>query len=48
MTYQRHSDIDSLVELPDKLSLIDVIAIQQDMEDLTGKNVDLVDRKSKS
>ncbi|GIW59283.1 MAG: hypothetical protein KatS3mg087_0349 [Patescibacteria group bacterium] len=37
------SDIDLLVELPESLSLIDVIAIQQDIEDSTGKSVDLVE-----
>lgn len=37
------SDIDILVDLPEHLSLIDVIAIQQDIEDSTGKNVDLVE-----
>lgn len=37
------SDIDLLVTLPDEFSLIDMIAIQQDIEDAVGKKVDLVE-----
>ncbi|MDQ3098992.1 MAG: nucleotidyltransferase family protein [bacterium] len=37
------SDIDLLVKLPDELSLLDVIGIQQDIEDAVGRKVDLVE-----
>lgn len=37
------SDIDILVDLPDGLSLFDVVGIKLDLEDALGKKVDLVE-----
>jgi len=36
------SDIDILVDLPDGLSLFDVVGIKIELEDVLGKRVDLV------
>ena len=36
------SDIDLLVELEPKRSLLDIIALKHDIEDLTGRRVDVV------
>ena len=38
-----NSDIDVLVELEKDLSLLDVIGIQQELEDVLGRKVDLVE-----
>jgi predicted nucleotidyltransferase len=38
----RNSDIDVLVELDPGRSLLDIIAIKQDLEDLIGCDVDVV------
>jgi predicted nucleotidyltransferase len=40
---KKSSDIDILVELDGKLSLLDVIGIQQELEDALGRSVDLVE-----
>ena len=37
------SDVDILVELDKGLSLLDVVAIQQELEDVLGRKVDLVE-----
>ena len=37
------SDIDMLVELPERASLFDFINLQLDLEDALGKKVDLVE-----
>ena len=37
-----HSDIDLLVELEPKRSLLDIIALKYELEDLTGRKVDVV------
>ncbi|MCX2681279.1 nucleotidyltransferase family protein [Galbibacter sp. EGI 63066] len=37
------SDIDILVELESKISLLEFVKIKLDLEDLLGKNVDLVE-----
>lgn len=39
------SDIDLLVEFCDEASLLDHVALQQDMEDLLGRGVDIVSEK---
>jgi hypothetical protein len=39
------SDVDILVDLPDGMSLIDLIGIQLELEDLLGVPVDLVPRR---
>lgn len=39
----KSSDIDILVDLPRNSSLIDVVGIQQDIEEVVGKKVDLVE-----
>jgi predicted nucleotidyltransferase len=36
------SDIDFLIELEPKRSLLDIIALKYDIEDLTGRKVDVV------
>ncbi len=40
---RRDSDIDILVQLDKHLSLLDVIGIQQELEDVLGRSVDLVE-----
>lgn len=37
-----HSDIDILVELGKKMSLLDYVGLKLDLEDALGKSVDLV------
>lgn len=37
------SDIDVLVDLPRNLSLIDVVGIQQEIEEVVGRKIDLVE-----
>jgi predicted nucleotidyltransferase len=37
------SDIDILVELEDKISLLEFVAIKIELEDILGKKVDLVE-----
>ena len=39
---KRNSDVDLLVELEPGRSLLDIIAIKQDLEDLLGCKVDIV------
>jgi predicted nucleotidyltransferase len=39
------SDVDILVDLPPGTSIIDIIGIQHELEDLIGVQVDLVPRK---
>lgn len=39
----KKSDIDVLVDLPRNLSLIDIVGIQQEIEDVVGRKVDLVE-----
>ena len=39
---KRNSDVDLLVELESGRSLLDIIAIKQDLEDLLGCKVDIV------
>jgi predicted nucleotidyltransferase len=38
------SDVDILVELGSDRSLLDIVAIKQDLEDLLGRRVDVVTR----
>lgn len=38
----KRSDIDVLVDLPRNLSLIDVVGVQQEIEEVVGRKVDLV------
>jgi predicted nucleotidyltransferase len=40
------NDIDLLVKIDRKISLLDFIGIKQDLEDVLGKNVDLVEYDS--
>lgn len=40
---RKRSDIDVLVDLPRNLSLIDVVGIQQEIEEVIGRKVDLVE-----
>ena len=40
-----HSDIDLLVELEPKCSLLDIISMKYEIEDLTGRKVDVVTTK---
>ncbi|HSI74821.1 MAG TPA: nucleotidyltransferase family protein [Lunatimonas sp.] len=40
------SDIDILVELEDKISLLEFVGIKYELEDLLGKKVDLVEYKA--
>lgn len=40
-----HSDIDLLVELEPKRSLLDIISLKYEIEDLTGRKVDVVTTK---
>ena len=47
-TQQNHSDLDLLVDLAPGRSLLDLIAIQQDLEDLLGRRVDVVTTRSLS
>lgn len=42
------SDIDLLVEMEPHRSLLDIIALKLDIEDLTGRNVDIVTVKGVS
>ena len=42
-TTTRKSDIDILVELGDKISLLDFVGIKYELEDLLGRKVDLVE-----
>lgn len=39
----RESDIDILVEMPEKASLFDVLRVKVDLEDTLGRKVDLVE-----
>lgn len=39
---RKRSDLDVLVDLPRNLSLIDVVGIQQEIEEVVGRKVDLV------
>lgn len=39
---KKRSDIDVLVDLPRNLSLIDIVGIQQEIEEVVGRKVDLV------
>lgn len=36
------SDVDLLITLPERASLLDIVAIKQDLEDLLGCKVDVV------
>ena len=47
-TQQNDSDLDLLVDLAPGRSLLDLIAIQQDLEDLLGRRVDVVTTRSLS
>ena len=47
-TQQNDSDLDLLVDLAPGRSLLDLIAIQQDLEDLLGRRVDVVTARSLS
>ena len=47
-TQQSTSDLDLLVDLEPGRSLLDLIAIQQDLEDLLGRPVDIVTERSLS
>ena len=38
----QHNDIDFIVDLESGRSLLDIVAIKQDLEDLLGCNVDVV------
>ena len=42
---KRNSDIDILIEIPKnkKFSLLDFVGLKQDLEDSTGKKIDLVE-----
>jgi uncharacterized protein len=40
-----HSDIDFLIELEPNRSLLDIISLKYDIEDLTGRKVDVVTTK---
>jgi len=40
------SDIDLLVDLDDDRSLLDRIALKQELEDFLGRRVDVINRKS--
>lgn len=40
---KKRSDIDILVDLPRNLSLVDVVGIQQEIEKVVGRKVDLVE-----
>lgn len=40
---KKNSDIDILVELPKKMSLLDVVGLKLDLEEKLGKKVDLVE-----
>ncbi len=42
------SDIDLLIELDPDRSLLDIVAMKLDIEDLTGRKVDIVTRKGVS
>ncbi|TKB26465.1 nucleotidyltransferase [Desulfopila sp. IMCC35006] len=42
------SDIDLLIELDPKRSLLDIISMKYEIEDLTGRNVDVVSAKGLS
>ena len=39
----KNSDVDILVELGDKIGLLDFVLIKHELEDLLGKRVDLVE-----
>ena len=39
------SDIDFLVDPAERFSLLDLIALKHDLEELTGRNVDIVSRR---
>lgn len=43
-----NSDLDLLVELKPGCSLLDVVAIKQDLQDLLGRSVDVVTERSLS
>ena len=47
-TQQRDSDLDLLIDLAPGRSLLDLIAIQQDLEDLLGRRIDVVTTRSLS
>ena len=44
--YRPGSDIDLLVDMEEGRSLLDHIALKQDLEDLLGREIDLVTEKS--
>lgn len=43
---QKHSDIDILIDFEDQLDLLTLIGIEQELEELLGKKVDLITVKS--
>ena len=45
---REESDLDLLVDLEDGRSLLDLIGIQQDLEDLLGRSVDVLTRRELS
>ena len=47
-TQQQHSDLDLLIDLEPGRSLLDIVAIQQDIEDALGIRVDVVTERSLS
>ena len=47
-TQQNDSDLDLLIDLAPGRSLLDLIAIQQDLEDLLSRRVDVVTARSLS
>ena len=47
-TQQDDSDLDLLVDLEPGRSLLDLVAIKQDLEDLLGRRVDVVTTRSLS
>ena len=44
----RHSDVDFLVEMEPERSLLDIIAIKQDLEEFLQRKVDVVTEKAVS
>ena len=47
-TQQKDSDLDLLIDLEPGRSLLDIVAIQQDIEDALGLRVDVVTERSLS
>ena len=41
--HNEDSDVDLLVDIPDEYSLLDIVGIQQELEDVLKKRVDLVE-----